>query len=841
MKPFADVHLCKMPPFKLSLLACLIPGLMFVHPVLARDYFNPSAIDLRNGGQAADLSSFAETGGQAPGVYHVNIYVNGEQAETRDVNFVSEEGKLRPELTLAQLKQWGVQVALFPELVSLKDDAVITQPGKYIPQADTSLNFSQQRLDISVPQAAMGNQVRGYVDPSQWDHGVPALLLNYTYSGSQTDYKRQSGTYESNFLNLRSGANFGPWRLRNYSTWSSTSNTGSKWNSVNSYLQRDIQSLRAQLTMGDSNTPGEVFDSVQFRGVQLASDDNQLPDSQRGFAPIIRGIAQSNAQVTVRQNGYIIYQSYVPPGAFAINDLYPTGSQGNLDVTIREADGREQRFVQPYSSLPIMQREGQLKYGVVGGKYRSSVSGSREMEFGQLSLIYGLPANTTLYGGVIGAGDYQSAAIGIGHGFGELGSVSADVTQSRTKMRDDSKEQGQSYRIQYSKDIAETGTNFTLAGYRYSTNGFYDFQEANEMVPNGEPGTFWYGHKRSRTQLNITQTLGDYGSFYLSGYDQRYWGQSGSERNLAVGYSVNMWNMTWGLNYTWTRPADKGPDNQQLAFSLSIPLGQWLPNANAYYSVTTDKQHKTVQQAGLSGTALANNNLNYSISQGYTNKGEGNSGYATADYKGTYGEVTGGYNYSQDTRQVNYGLAGGVIVHPYGVTLSQPLGDTVALVRAPGASGTLVENHSGVKTDWRGYAVVPYVSAYKRNRVALDTQTLAENVDVDLKTQNVVPTQGAVVVADFKTRVGSRVLMTLLFGGKPLPFGALVTLDGEEGSGTGIVGDGGQVYLSGVPDKGSLVAKWGNGNGRTCRADFVLPPQKKDESSLRYLDNVACR
>lgn len=125
--------------------------------------------------------------------------------------------------------------------------------------------------------------------------------------------------------------------------------------------------------------------------------------------------------------------------------------------------------------------------------------------------------------------------------------------------------------------------------------------------------------------------------------------------------------------------------------------------------------------------------------------------------------------------------------------------------------------------------------------MALDTQTLAENVDVDLKTQNVVPTQGAVVVADFKTRVGSRVLMTLLFGGKPLPFGALVTLDGEEGSGTGIVGDGGQVYLSGVPDKGALVAKWGNGNGRTCRADFVLPPQKKDESSLRYLDNVACR
>lgn len=836
----ADIHLCKIPPFRLSLLTCLISGMIFAPSVLARDYFNPNAIDLRNGGNVADLSDFSEAGGQAPGIYHVNIYVNGEHADTDDINFVREDGKLRPQLTLAQLRKWGVQVALFPALLGQKDDAVIVQPGKYIPQADTSLNFSQQRLDISIPQAAMGNQPRDYVDPSLWDQGVPALLLNYTYSGSQTDYKRQGGSDQSHFLNLRSGANIGPWRLRNYSTWSNTSNAGSKWDSVNSYLQRDIQSLRAQLTIGDSNTPTDVFDSVQFRGVQLTTDDNQLPDSLRGFAPVIRGIAQSNAQVTVRQNGTIIYQSYVPPGAFAINDLYPTGSQGNLDVTIREADGREQRYTQPYSSLPIMQRQGQLKYGVVAGKYRSNVAGSREMDFGQLSMSYGMPANATVYGGLIGAGDYQSVAVGVGYGFGDWGSVSTDITHSITKMDDNSEERGQSWRIQYAKDIAETGTNFMLAGYRYSTKGFYDFQEANERVPNGQQESIGYGHKRSRTQLNVTQTLGDYGNVYLTGYDQRYWGQNGSERNLAAGYTVNLWNITWGINYTWTRPVDKGPDNQQVAFSLQIPLGKWLPNANAYYSVTTDKQHKTVHQAGISGTALEGSNLNYSISQGYTSQGQGSSGYATADYKGNWGEVTGGYNYTSDTRQFNYGLAGGIVVHPYGVSLSQPLADTIALVKAPGAAGTRVENHSGVKTDWRGYAVVPYVSAYKRNRVALDTQTLAEDVDVDMKTQTVVPTQGAVVVADFKTRVGSRVLMTLLFAGKPLPFGALVTLNGDSKSGTGIVGDNGQVYLSGVPEKGTLMAKWGNGNDHTCNANFVLPTQKAGEASLRYLDNLAC-
>lgn len=60
------------------------------------------------------------------------------------------------------------------------------------------------------------------------------------------------------------------------------------------------------------------FDSVSFRGVQLASDDNMLPDSLKGFAPVVRGIAKSNAQITIKQNGYTIYQTYVSPGALKL-------------------------------------------------------------------------------------------------------------------------------------------------------------------------------------------------------------------------------------------------------------------------------------------------------------------------------------------------------------------------------------------------------------------------------------------------------------------------------------------------------------------------------------------
>lgn len=113
---------------------------------------------------------------------------------------------------------------------------------------------------------------------------------------------------------------------------------------------------------GGTYTPGDVLSGVPFRGAQLASDDSMLPDSQRGFAPVVRGITQSNAQVTVRQNNNVIYQTYVPPGAFIIDDLFPTASSGDLEVTIKEADGSERQFKQAFSAAPLMQREGSLKY-----------------------------------------------------------------------------------------------------------------------------------------------------------------------------------------------------------------------------------------------------------------------------------------------------------------------------------------------------------------------------------------------------------------------------------------------------------------------------------------------
>src|SRR5690606_5370678 len=126
-----------------------------------------------------------------------------------------------------------------------------------IPDAFAEFLFSRQQLRISIPQKAITSAGSSAVAESSWDEGVPALLLNYSASGSKTD-ARVNGTdnTRSQYINLRPGLNVGPWRFRNYTTWQSDNSTAeNKWDSVYNYIQRDIRALKSELTLGDSSSP----------------------------------------------------------------------------------------------------------------------------------------------------------------------------------------------------------------------------------------------------------------------------------------------------------------------------------------------------------------------------------------------------------------------------------------------------------------------------------------------------------------------------------------------------------------------------------------------------------
>ncbi|MGL5384653.1 MAG: fimbria/pilus outer membrane usher protein [Serratia sp. (in: enterobacteria)] len=817
--------------------------------VQARDYFNPALLELGSPSlQGVDLTVFEDGLNQAPGNYRVDVYLNGSMIDTQELDFslqksAAGEESLQPCLSTEMLEGIGVKIASFPAILAAGSCVDLAQA---IPNASATFRFNQQRLELSIPQAALNSVVRGYVSPDKWDQGIPALLVNYNFSGANSSARNSDSTgSNSYYLNLRSGINLGAWRLRNYSTWSRNSDGENHWESINTYLQRDIIALKSQLILGDSSSPSEIFDSVPFRGGQLASDDEMLPDSLKGFAPTVRGIARSNAQVTIRQNGYVIYQSYVPPGAFEITDLYPTAGSGDLNVTIKEADGSEQNTVVAFASVPVLQRQGRFKYSLTSGQYRSSNNNVNDTPFTQGTAMYGLPWGATLYGGGQAASKYQAVSVGWGQNMGTIGALSADVTQAWAKPNQRDKESGQSWRMRYGKSFAEVGTSFSLASYRYSTAGFYTLQETLDSYTDGLSSPY-NNHRKSRAELSLSQRLWKgAGALTLRLYNEDYWNDNRRTQSASVGYN-NSWNsISYGLNYSYSKNAygSNGDryknDDHIFAFNINVPLSKWLPNAYTNYNLNSSRNGSTSNSVGLGGSALPDDNLNYSISQGYTSGGTGAYGNVSVDYRGGLGQVNVGYGYDHSLQRVNYGVKGGVLLHENGLTLSQSLSETAVLVKAPGAKNINIANQTGVTTDWRGYAVVPYTSAYRKNTISVDTTTLPDDVDMALNSQTVIPTRGAIVRADFKPNIGERVLMTLLMrGGASVPFGATVADSNGEGNNASIVGDGGQVFLTGMSGSGMLDVKWGNDAGQQCQVPYSLPEQK--ESAGIRLMNGQC-
>ncbi|RYA85040.1 fimbria/pilus outer membrane usher protein, partial [Enterobacter cloacae complex sp. 743-2DZ2F-22B] len=122
---------------------------------------------------------------------------------------------------------------------------------------------------------------------------------------------------------------------------------------------------------------------------------------------------------------------------------------------------------------------------ITAGEYRSGNAQQEKPRFFQSTLLHGLPAGWTIYGGTQLADRYRAFNFGIGKNMGALGALSVDMTQANSTLPDDSQHDGQSVRFLYNKSLNESGTNIQLVGYRYSTSGYFNFADTTYSRMNG--------------------------------------------------------------------------------------------------------------------------------------------------------------------------------------------------------------------------------------------------------------------------------------------------------------------------------------------------------------------
>lgn len=793
----------------------------------ANYYFSPEMLEnINSKNDNVDLSLFGKSA-ILPGVHEVNVNVNGKNLGSMKVEFRLNndlsENVLQPCIDIEMLAMFGVQTKYLNSLNENRDSCTNL---KSIPDATASFNVNSLILNITLPQRILYKSVKGYIPSEHYDEGINALLMNYNINGAH-NFSEKSASQGNNqiFANLRPGFNLGAWRFRNYTTWGNSSQD-SQWNTIYNYVQRDITSIKSQILFGDGSSSSDIFDGIPFRGVQLSSDEGMLPDSLRGYAPIVRGIARTNAEVVIRQNGYIVYTDFVSPGSFEISDIYSLGSGGDLNVMIKEADGSEQHFIVPYASLPLLQREGQLKYNITSGQYRSYDNSVEKSYFSQLAGVYGLPLGITAFGGFQVSEPYYSMAIGVGGNILNVGAISSDIISAHSKKKDGSITDGQSLRVRYSKSFPNTGTYFAIAGYRYSTDGFYNMQEVFDTYRDTWHQPF-DNRRRNRAEMTLSQKLwSNNGSLNLSVVNEDYWNSDIISRSLGVGYFNNYKSVSYSLNLSQTSNQYNARGNT-VSLSISLPISWKRKNISVNYNALTDNNQST-QSIALGGSVLDDNNLNWGIQQGIAHNSENNVTNASANYKGKYGQVSAGLATSKQLKRMNYSLQGGVVAHSNGITLGQPLNETIALIETKGISDVKINNYTGLKTDYRGYAIVPYVTPYRKNDISIDVASSGNNIEFKDTIITMIPNRGAIVKGSYRANKGARSLMTLSTAKGFVPFGATVSQLSENEFNDSIVGDQGVVYLTGLEKSGKLHVKWGVGTQSQCYVDYVL-----SESNLK--------
>nr|WP_164838211.1 MULTISPECIES: fimbria/pilus outer membrane usher protein [Shigella] len=235
-------------------------------------------------------------------------------------------------------------------------------------------DFDSQRVQITVPQLYLQDKKSSLAPVSLWNEGVAAFRMGYQTNidiSKQND--NQSTTRNSRYGRFTPGFNLGAWRFRSSVTWSKELGQSERWQRGYMWFERGINAIKSRLTLGESYTSSEVFDSIPFRGGMLATDDAMTPPEDSYYTPVVHGIAQSEAQVIIKQNGQIIFTRSVPPGPFALDNLPTLAVGGELDVTVRESNGEEQHFSVPFQTPAIALHEGYFKYSVMGGNIKKKV------------------------------------------------------------------------------------------------------------------------------------------------------------------------------------------------------------------------------------------------------------------------------------------------------------------------------------------------------------------------------------------------------------------------------------------------------------------------------------
>lgn len=795
----------------------VILSVLWAKPVFSATEFNTDVLDIGERSKV-DLSRFSDADYVMPGTYLLDIKINQKTLPQRSIQyFPSPDNKS------------GSQVCLPPDLVekmALKEKAAkkVTlwrdnqcADIRGIKGATVSDRISGGVLAITIPQAWMKYSDPDWTPPEQWDDGIPGVLLDYNLSGQIGKQHHDNGTAESLSSYGTLGANLGAWRLRadyqtDFNQQYGRRDSNFDWNQI--YAYRALPMQAARLTLGETYLNSPVFDAYRFTGLNLASDERMLPPNLQGYAPEVRGIAKSNARITVSQEGRTLYQTTVPAGPFAIQDL-SSSVRGKLDVKVEEQDGSVSTFQVDTASIPYLTRPGYVRYNVALGKPSAYDHRTQGPVFSAGDFSWGLSNAWSLYGGALLGGDYNAWALGLGRDLNLFGALSVDATQSIARLPDEPSAKGMSFKVNYAKRFDELNGQITFAGYRFSQRKFMTMSQYLQ-ARYGDIDDRYSGRQKELYTVTASKTFMAEDSAqaitaYLTYSHQTYW-DAGAQNRYGMSTSKlfdfgGISNITASLAAYRTHYRGRTDDSAMLNFT--VPIGE---HSRLGYALQVNNRDVT-QTATYTDNSDINNT--WQVGSGVTQSGKPTaSGYYT--HNASFGTLNANASYQQGSySSIGGTFRGGLTATRHGVAAHQNAGNggSRMMLDTNGVAGVPINNGRAYSNRF-GLAVISDITSYYNTDTRIDVNKLADDVEATRAVVQGTLTEGAIGYRHFEVVKGSKLLATIkLADGSEPPFGATVlSATGRE---IAVVNDGGSVYLTGVQPEERLDVAWEG--RRQCR------------------------
>lgn len=765
--------------------------LALLAPIIQATEFNLDLLSTEEK-QSIDFSKFESDNFILPGKYELSIYVNNVNT-ARMLNINIYESLIS-----------GTYVCIDNELVDLigmkttiKDAIIFDEQGcmnSELFDIHTDVSLVNDSLTVTIPKQNL-EYSDSYWDPSErWVTGETGLIIDYNTNFSHR--KSIDGTSKNSSAYGVAGLNFDRWRFRTEWQTSTRSNSGNSEHTGlvanRYYAYTDIKTLESRVTIGESTLTSKIFDNFLYQGINLTTNESMIPPHLRGYAPVISGFAQTNAKVIVTQNNRILYETTVPQGFFRIEDLDRQIS-GKLDIRIEEADGSVQEFTYNTSSIPYLTRPGTLRYNLTVGQpndnqHNKIASG---FLFGETS--WGVNNGWSLYNGIIASDYYSNFAIGTGWDLDNLGAVSFDWSHSNSKysFNQHSHAQGNSYKINYSKEFSDLSSQVTFAGYKFSDKNYMSMSDAisaksKDIINKNEKETYVIVLSKQFDQSNL--------STFIDYTKNSYWDNDSNERySVSISGYTEMFdvkNINWSL-IGYRTYSDINSENGYY-LNISVPLGKArMSYHNSSYA------GKMTHNASYSSR---NNNDNYVVTLNKNRDINGISGYYTHD--STMAKVAiNGSSYSDHSRTENINIQGGLTATKYGAVLhnNSVANSSRIFVTTPKSKDVHIDgNGISNPTNRKGNAIVSNINAYKRSSVSVDVDNLPDNTEIlSNSVSTFTLTDGAIAYHKFDVLHGQKGMINIrLENGSYVPFSSVI--ENGEGQYMGMFTENGNAYVSGI-------------------------------------------